>query len=570
MRPIPIGVDDFRKLREQGMEYVDKSRLLLEVLDRGAEVLLLPRPRRFGKTLNLSMLRSFFEKREEDLWGLFEDLEVARAGDRYRAHFQRYPVVFVTLKDIKAPTWEMAWGAIQKKIARLFDEHRDLLGSGCLSAHEEADFQAILDGTAQRATYQNALLDLCRALERHHGQRVVLLIDEYDDPINAAYVHGYFDEALAFLRPFLGAGLKGNPHLFKAVLTGILRVAKESIFSGLNNLAVYSLLRPEFSTCFGFTEAEVTRLLSDAGKGDLLDTVRAWYNGYVFGGQVIYNPWSILNYVASDDRMLRPYWVTTSSNDLIRNQLRQRAFRHQPAIQALLEGGSVERRLDENVSLNELSTREGALFNLLVFSGYLKAEAGEGIDGEEPPYRLSIPNREVRQVYSETFREWMEECLVQQGSDVERLTAALLSGDAEALEEQLTAFTVNLLSYHDLALVNAPGQTTTPLRTEQVVHAFVIGLLATLEPAYLVRSNRESGLGRPDVTVQPRQPGKPGVVLELKVVKPGRSPEQVLSEAALQIQSKAYTAALAAAGATPVHAFAVAFEGKRVWVRTVA
>jgi hypothetical protein len=556
VRPIPIGCDDFRTLREQGLEYVDKSHLIREILDLSAEVILLPRPRRFGKTLNLSMLRYFFERRGEDLSSLFADLSIWQAGEAYRAHFQRYPVVSLTFKDVKAERWEMAWEAIRRKIGALFDEHRELLTGGHLSAREAKDFQAVLDGSAGRAVYESALLDLCRALHRRHGERVVILIDEYDEPIHTGYVRGYATEVLSFFRAFLGAGLKGNIHLHRAVLSGILRVAKESIFSGLNNLAVYSLLRPEFSSCFGVTEAEVTWLLAEAGCAELRGAVRAYYNGYMFGGTAVYNPWSILSFIASRDKLLRAYWVSTSSNDLIREALSRHALQVEGALEALLEGGSIEQRLDEDVALDDLGRRASALWSLLVMAGYLKAEPAEAPPGEVPPYRLSIPNREVREVYTSTFQDWLSQRLGGVGG-VGALTRALLEGDAEGLEELLSSFTMSLLSYHD-----------TRLRPEQVYHAFVLGLLAALEPDYQVRSNRESGAGRPDVVLIPRRPGKPGVILELKVARRGKvTVKKALEEGLAQIKAKDYAAELRAAGAKPVHAFAVAFDGKKVRVR---
>ncbi len=371
---------------------------------------------------------------------------------------------------------------------------------------------------------------------------------------------GYTRQAVAFFRAFLGGALKDNPHLFKAALTGILRIARESTFSGLNNLDVYTLLARNFSTCFGFTEPEVERLLEGAGMSAELPVVRSWYNGYAFGGTVIYNPWSILNFVDNGDARPRGYWVATSSNDLVRDMLQRHGLALQPSLEALLEGEGIVRRVDEGVALTDLATRPDALWSLLVLSGYLRAEEADVPHGEEPRYRLSIPNREVRLVYTSTFREWMQARLGGEESDVERLTASLLAGDAEALEEQLQAFTANVLSYHDTAL-----------RPEQVYHAFVIGLLATLEPEHLVRSNRESGKGRPDVTVRPRLAGRPGAVLELKVAKAGKkTPEQALEEGLAQIHAKGYAAELLAAGAAPVHAFAVAFDGKTVWVRSAS
>ncbi|AUX38888.1 uncharacterized protein SOCE26_002690 [Sorangium cellulosum] len=430
---LSLGVDDFRKLRELGLEYIDKSHLACELIDRpGLEVALLPRPRRFGKTLNLSMLRCFFERRErreDDLAHLFRGLHVWEAGEPYRAHFQRYPVIYLTLKGTRHESFEGCWEAIRRKIVVVFDEHRSLLEGGALSPREALDFQGILDGSASRALYERSLLDLSSYLHRTHGERVVLLIDDYDEPIHAGHACGYAPQILGVCRNLLGEALKGNPHLFKGVLTGVLRVARESIFSGLNNVSVYSLLRPEFNTCFGFTEPEVEGLLERAGLRARLGDVRAWYNGYVFGGQVVYNPWSILSFLAG--------------------------------------------------------------------------------------------------------------------------------GDAEGFERQLQIFVADLLSYHDV----------TRVEPEQVVHAFVVGLLAVLEPEHQVRSNRESGSGRPDVLIRPARPGHPGVVVEIKVVGPDRTPEAALEQGLGQIRERDYAAELRAAGAAPVHAFAVAFDGKRVWVR---
>jgi hypothetical protein len=335
-------------------------------------------------------------------------------------------------------------------------------------------------------------------------------------------------------------------------------VARESIFSGLNNVAVYSLLRPEFSTCFGFTEPEVAALLDRAGRLDLLDAVRAAYNGYLFGGTVIYNPWSVLSFLQSDDKITRSYWVSTSANDLIKDLIQHHATDTEGDFATLLEGGAIERRLDEDVALQDLREDEGALWNLLVFSGYLRAEPGEAPPLAVPPYRLSIPNREVREVYTGTFRSWMEARLKGQGGSVRKLSRALLGGDAARFEEQLQAFVTDVLSYHDARRVDP----------EQVYQGFVAGLLGALEPEYEVRSNRESGLGRPDVTVRPRQPGRPGAVLELKVAAAGRRTlDEALAEGLAQVEAKDYTAELRAAGASPIHVFAVALDGKTVRVR---
>ncbi|WP_428263335.1 AAA family ATPase [Haliangium sp.] len=558
---VPTGIDDFRELRELGLAYVDKSGLIRDLLDEpGTKVTLLPRPRRFGKSLNLSMLRWFFEKRDEDLSRLFEDLEIWRAGESYRRHFQRYPVICLSLKDVKQDTAEACLRTMRKQIQVLYDQHRELLQSPAISEREARDFRAVLDQSCDDEVYARALSDLSAILHRHYGEQVVILIDEYDAPIHTAYLQGYASEVMGFFRSFLSAALKGNPHLYKAVLTGILQVARESIFSGLNNLRVYSLLNAKMATAFGFTEPEVEDLLVRAGLQDRMSEVRAWYNGYVFGGHVIYNPWSVLCFIdeAQDGVPAQPYWLSTSANLLIKHVLEARAEVLQPEFEALLAGDGVEKPLDGSVPLDGLTSSDRALWSLLVFSGYLKAERLAERRGPRISYRLSIPNHEVRLVYADTFYDWMEARMRGHGGDLGKLTRALLGGDAVGFETQLQALALNLLSYHDA------GQPD----PESLYHGFLLGLLAVLEPGHRVRSNRESGRGRPDVMITPAEPGRPGVLLELKVARPGvKSLDEALAEGLAQIASKDYDAELRAQGAAPIHALAVAFDGKVVKVR---
>ncbi len=556
--PLPLGISDFRELREKRLTYVDKSGLLIEMIDRpGTKVLLLPRPRRFGKTLNLSMLRCFFEKRSEDFSHLFEGLAVWDAGEKYREHFQRYPVIFITFREIKAPTFETCWAQIREKIELLFVEHKALLSSGVLQEEEARKYQAVLEGRAEPVVYGRALGDLSRYLHRATGERAMIFIDEYDEPIHAGFVNGYAKEILDFFRHFLTVGLKDNPHLERGVVTGILRIARESIFSGLNNLAVCTLLEPAFSTCFGFTEPEVVSLLQEAGQSDRLDVVRLWYNGYVFGDTVIYNPWSVLNFLAWGGEP-KPYWLNTSSNDLIKKLLNGRATQLQEIFEHLLEGGGIDKIVDENVILDELETNDGALWSLLVFSGYFKAERRPPKAAWLPPsYFLSIPNSEVRLLYVGTFAEWMKARMHGHGGHLDRLIQALLEGNAVALEKQLGAFVKNILSYHDID----------PDEPERIYQAFPLGLCATLESSHRVRSNRESGKGRPDVMLLPLEPGQPGVVLELKVTRKNKSLDDALDEGMKQIAENDYEAELRAVGAQPIHVFVCAFDGKEVRVR---
>lgn len=426
---IPTSIEDFRDLREGHFEYIDKTHLIAEFIERDSfKVILLPRPRRFGKSLNLSTLKWFFEKRDENVWHLFEGLAVDRAGEKYRRHFQRYPVVHISFKETKAESFDECLARAKANIQTMYDTHRLAL-EGKLTAPDAARFQAIWDGSAEKAIYVLALKYLTQWLHQIYGIRPIVLIDEYDAGIHASHVHGFYKEAIGFFGGFFLAGLKDNVHLERAVLTGILRVSRESIFSDLNNLGVYTLLEREFNTCFGFTEDEVKALLDKAGLGERMADIRAYYDGYVFGGVEIYNPWSILNFLAREGKLLIAFWVGTSANTLIQQLLQHHAFRVQDDIQTLLEGGSIEKYLDMNVVLPELQNDVRSLWNLLVFSGYLKASFAEPpqVGKPSPPYRLSIPNREVAEVYQTTFQAWMQQGLGAQGGDIDRLPGKWLT-----------------------------------------------------------------------------------------------------------------------------------------------
>ncbi|MBK9266719.1 MAG: AAA family ATPase [Polyangiaceae bacterium] len=557
---IPTGISDFRLLREGKFEFVDKSHFITELLDRdGNTVVLLPRPRRFGKTINLTMLKWFFEKRDENLWHLFEDLHVARAGDAYRAHFQQYPVIHISFKGTKADNFDECRDKIRQVIRKSYEAHRLVL-EGKLDGPNQRDFQAVIEGTASEALYQWSLLNLTEYLHEVHGKRPIVLIDEYDAAIHAGYTYGYYDKVIGFFRSFLEAGLKDNTHLGRAVMTGILRVAKESIFSGLNNPGVYTLLQGEFNTCFGFTEPELQALLQKGGMEEHLDILRAYYNGYDFGGVAIYNPWSILEFLSSKDKLLLPYWLNTSENALIKHLLQHHAFAVEKEILELLEGGAIDKQLDSNIVFSELETNTNALWNMLVFGGYLKATRMKPAYAlEAPRHLLSIPNREVAEVYRSTFQMWLDKGLKAAGGHIQALTEALLEGNAEKLARQIEPLCAYTLSYHD---VGGPDP-------ERFYHGFMIGLLAALEPDYEVRSNRESGEGRPDVLIKPRRPGKPGVVLELKAAKKGeRTLKQALAEGLSQLRDNDYAAELRAAGVEKIHRLAIAFDGKKVLVES--
>lgn len=546
----PIGVSDFRKLRERGLTYVDKSRFVRDVLESTSEVLLIPRPRRFGKTLNLSTLRYFVEAREEDLSGLFADLEVWR-HDAAREHFQRYPVIYMTFKDVKFDTWEMCRAAIGDVLAQALRE------SGTEDSTLTAQDRAILDRSADEAALAGFLERRSQQLAERRGAPVILLIDEYDAPIHAGYVHGYADRVIRFFRNFLSGGLKDNPHLHKGILTGILRVAKENIFSGLNNVDVHTILSPVFADAFGFTDAEVAALATLAGADEHLDDLRRWYNGYRFGGAVVYNPWSVIKFLSSPDKRFHAHWVATSSNDLFREVLLRGGLGEPSEVEAILRGDTVRRRIDDNVSLRSIRTSTDAAWGLLLLAGYLTASGIEGGEGLGYEADLRIPNREVRASYHQILESWLRQAMHDRAS-VQTLTESMLGGDVETFEYLLGDILRTTLSYFDLD----------PRQPERVYHAFMAGLLVALEPEFEVRSNRESGLGRYDLMVLPTRPG-PGVVLELKSLGRKQTVESALEQAERQLVDRDYAAELRARGAAPVRGLAVVFDGKEVHVRAV-
>lgn len=554
---LPIGTSDFRRIREEGKLYVDKTAWIGELIGDPALVLMFPRPRRFGKTTNLSMLRCFLEKRAEDLSPLFEGLDVW-GDERARAHFQRYPVIYLSLKDAKANTFEDCLAAMQRLLADVYAQNHDLLHG--LPSYERSLFTAVLQRKADAAALMGSLQELSRQLYERHGQRAWVLIDEYDTPLHEAYVHGYFDQAVAFFRGLLSGALKDNAYLQKGVLTGILRIAKESIFSDLNNVDVYSLTRPRYGAYFGFTEPEVEALARRANFAGSLDQLREWYNGYRFGERVIYNPWSVLS--ALNEGTCASYWVNTSSNGLIRELLLRATGDQYEELETLLQGGTFRKRITETTVLRGLHADPEALWSFLVFSGYLRvSEARQEEDGSTTA-ELGIPNRELRSLFSELFSEWLKAGLGGQ-RQVEEVGRALLSGDVEACEHALG----RLLGESASTLDTATSRRAAP---EQVYHAFVLGLLLYLQPRWLVRSNRESGYGRSDVLIVPREPGRPGVVLELKVKRRGQTTAKAIAEGLQQIADRDYAAELRAHGAAPIHALVAVFDGKHVVVRAGA
>lgn len=545
-----IGESDFLLLREAGYGYVDKTSFARDLLADSSKVLLFPRPRRFGKTLALSMLNYFFRRSDRDLSPLFAGLDVTRDAQAMR-HFQKHPVLFVTFKDVKARSFAAAMTGIREQIVGAFAEHRHLLDQGKLDPTQARHFQRVLDGEAGDDELQYAFKWLSQALHAHHGERVVILIDEYDTPVQSGYANGFFDDVVGFFRNFFSAALKDNSSLFKAVMTGILRVSRENMFSGLNHIETHSITDEPYADAFGFTESEVASIVLP----ERLEEARSWYNGYLFGGRVIYNPWSILHFIKYGK--LKPYWVNTGSSDLIEMLALKRGLGLSEQSEALLRGESIEVPIDSNIVLRDIELRKEAFWNFLLFSGYLKLVELR-LDVGRYHGKLAIPNIEVKIVYEDLFRLWLEKA-DPQSAYVDGLVRALLEGDAGTVQETLEHILLKAMSYFD-----AGGD-----QPEKLYHGLMLGLLVHLEKQYDIRSNRESGFGRADMLMIPKTPGKPGVVLEFKVPDKRKSVDVTLRDAALQVRKRKYATEAAAAGADPVHEYAIVFDGKEAWVKLV-
>jgi hypothetical protein len=558
MQKLPVGLSDFKRVIAENYYYVDKSLLIKELIDQGAQALLVPRPRRFGKTLNLSMLRYFFEKTEEDTSQLFRHLKIWQAGDEYTNRQGKYPVIYLTFKDIKERNWESALEKTKRLIKTEFLRHKYLRKGKALEAEERKYFEEIVKMTASQSAYEDSLKQLSYYLSYYHEQKVILLIDEYDTPIQAGYGNGYYAEVVGFMRNFLSGGLKDNPHLEKGVLTGIMRVAKESIFSGLNNLGVFTLLRTEFATAFGLTESEVEQALRDFNLFDHYENVRTWYNGYIFGNQILYNPWSIINYLNSADKEFRPYWVNTSDNAIVEQLLTRGGKELRVELERLIGGESIEKPVEENIVFAEIEKREELLWSFLLFAGYLKC-ADKRVDEHDPTITLAqlcLPNLEVRGIFTRFIKNWFVERIENQ--KLEMMLKAFVRGDVGEFGRFFNELVMNIFSYHDFGGAS-----------EKVYHAFTIGLLVWLGGQYEIKSNQESGFGRYDVMVIPRDTSRVGYVMEFKKVDKGENEtvEIAMAKAFRQIQEKNYVAGLIARGVKTIKQLAIVFEGKQVWVR---
>lgn len=555
---ISIGKQNFADMRENKYFLIDKTDFIKEWWDSGDDVTLITRPRRFGKTLNMSMLECFFSNRYAGRGDLFEGLSVWE-NEEYRQIQGTYPVIFLSFADVKADNIQDAKRQVKMKVAELYKNNRVLLNDIIFDDDEKQEFRQTNVGMDD-AECSMSLKQLCNYYERYYNKKTIILLDEYDTPMQEAYIHGYWDEFTAFLRSFFNATFKTNPYLERAVMTGITRVSKESMFSDLNNLNVVTTTSDEYSSCFGFTEDEVFASLDMFGLSDKKAEVKKWYDGFTFGQHKdIYNPWSITSYL--DKKRLAPYWASTSSNGLVSRLLQAASAEIKELMEELLRGGDIVVNFDEQIVFNQLDTNESAIWSLLVAGGYLKVDDVE-YRGEllEPWYHLSVTNLETMSMFSGMFKGWFGVA----ASNYNRFIAAVVSGDVEAMNVYMNRISQEVFSYFDVGGDSSSGE------PERFYHGFVLGLMVEQAERYEVRSNRESGFGRYDVMLIPKKDNLPAIVMEFKVHNPGREQtlEATAQSALNQIEDKNYDAELIARGIPRerIRHYGFAFEGKRVLI----
>ncbi len=547
-KPLPIGIDDFEELITRGAYYVDKTRLIEKIIDNTTKVTLFTRPRRFGKSLNLSMLQAYFENDGVDRAHLFEELKIADAGEIYQKELGRYPVVMLNFKDGKWPTFEQSYEMIRYNIAREFDRHSKILQSEMLDEVEKKEFRRIRSGEADINAYSQSIAFLCACLEKVYGEKAVILIDEYDVPIENAYFRGFYDEMISFIRGMLSLALKTNKSLAFAVITGCLRISKESIFTGLNNLQIVSIQDRNYGEFFGFTSEEVYEMLVHYDKPHLMEKIKAWYDGYVFGVTEVYNPWSLLNHMtqlrADENAFPLPYWSNTSSNSIIKDLIVRADWETKAELEKLIQGGSIEKSIHEDITYEDIYKDNDNLWNFLYFTGYLK-KVNQRMDEEQVVLTLEIPNLEVKSVYRRQIMEWVKEQIGQK--DMTKLYEATLSGDIQAIEAELKRAMMETISYHDYNV--------------SYYHGFIAALYKGMTE-YRVQSKVECGLGRPDLLISYPIPDGKAVIFEFKITKEFSQLEEKAAEALRQIEEKKYIEGMQARGYTAILVYGVAFFGK--------
>lgn len=559
MHKIPIGIEFYKRMIDNDYYFVDKTLLIKDLIDNGAYVSLFTRPRRFGKTLALSMIQTFFEIDMDqngninDNTSYFDGMKIMHEGDKYISHLGQYPVITLSLKSGKQPTFEMAHQSLIDEIIKEYDRHTYVLSGNKLSLAKKEQYQMILERKAAIVTYSKALAFLSECLMQYHNKKVIILIDEYDVPLENAYFCGFYNDIIGFVRSLFESALKTNPNLEFAVVTGCLRISKESIFTGLNNLEIVSILNHNFSEHFGFTQNEVAALLDYYGIGDKLDDVTKWYNGYVFGKTQVYNPWSIINYTKAlhiePTAFPKPYWANTSSNSIVRELIENADDATKSDIENLISGGSIEVKIHEDITYDDIHKTKDNLWNFLFFTGYLKA-IKQRLEFDSIYMTLQIPNMEIRYIYRNTILDWFENNIVKK--DLSELVNAIQSGECEKIEDFISNELIETISFFDYA--------------ENYYHGFLCGLLKAGN-GFNILSNRESGNGRPDIIMKTRSVRGMAIIIEIKTVKNFDDMENGCLEALEQINTQNYSEELYKEGYRKILKYGFCFYKKECMVR---
>ena len=556
---VAIGIQDFESIREKDYFYIDKTKFIKEWWESGDSVTLVARPRRFGKTLTINMMECFFSNRYADRRDLFEGLSVWEDG-KYRQLQGTYPVISLSFANIKEQNYMTAREKICETITNLYIKYFFLRDSGFLTDKDRSYFDRIsTDMRDSDAT--SALCQLSDYLCRYYGKKVIILLDEYDTPMQEAYVHGYWEELAAFFRSMFHAAFKTNPYLERAIMTGITRVSKESIFSDLNNLEVITTTSEKYADCFGFTEEEVFEALNQFGLSDQKEEVKHWYDGFTFGSLTdIYNPWSIINYL--DKKQFRPYWANTSSNSLVGKLIKEGSPDIKKSMEDLMEGKSLTVEIDEQIVFNQLDMDQTAIWSLFLASGYLKVEKYWQDDTTKNfYYELTLTNLEVLCMFQNMIKGWFSNYT----SDYNDFIKMLISGDLEAMNFYMNEISLSVFSYFDTG-----KQPSGRSRPERFYHGFVLGLLVDLRDRYVLTSNRESGFGRYDIMLEPRKKEDVAFIMEFKVFNPNREKElsDTVASALAQIEEKQYEQVLADRGVAKenIQKYGFAFKGNEVLI----
>lgn len=554
LKPLPVGISDYVRAQAE-YYYVDKTLLIKEFLDQKPLVSLFTRPRRFGKTLNMDMLRVFFEISEEDTSKYFVDKKIWKCGDVYRSHQGKYPVIFLTFKDVKFDSWEATIDKIRSLVQTEYGRHQEVYKSEKLQEYEKRFFSRVLDGVATEVELTAALEKLSKMLTEYYGKAPVIIIDEYDTPIQEGYSKDFYDEIIGFMRNFFSGAFKDNKNLSYGFLTGILRIAQESIFSGLNNLTINSVMDENYDCFFGFTELEVQKMLEYYGVSDKERELREWYDGYLFGNTEIYNPWSVINYVARGC-IPQPYWVNTGRNEVLESILKMATDDITEKLYALLQGECVIAKIDQNVVYRSLSEDPANIYSLLLTAGYLKAPRKELQADGAYLCEVSIPNREISAVYKSEIMTHLLQVGAITRTTANKIAESLYADDFEKLQRAISEYIDRSVSFYDAG-------------AESFYHGLILGLIALMDNQYKIKSNRESGEGRYDISLIPRGERYPGIIIELKYQKnlDEIALEKLAKKARAQIDTREYDREMQEEGIKKILKLGIAFSGKKVKIQ---